>query len=35
MTNKPKKQGSAKLPVGTPTTEARTYYGGRFDKYLK
>lgn len=35
MTNRPKKQGSAKLPVGTPTTEARTYYGGRFDKYLK
>lgn len=35
MTNRPKKTGSAKLPVGTPTNEARTYYGGRFDKYLK
>lgn len=35
MTNRPKKTGSAKLSVGTPTNEARTYYGGRFDKYLK
>ena len=35
MASRPKKQGSAKLSVGTPTTEARTYYGGRFDKYLK
>lgn len=35
MTNRPKKQGSAKLSVGTPAVEARACYGGRFDKYLK
>lgn len=35
MANRPKKQGSAKLSVGTPTAEAKSYYGGRFDKYFK
>lgn len=36
VTNRHKKQAPAKLSVGTPVaTEARTYYGGRFDKYLK
>lgn len=35
MANRPKKQGSAKLSVGAPTTEAKSYYGGRFDKYFK
>lgn len=35
MVNRPKKQGSAKLSVGTPTAEAKSYYGGRFDKYFK
>ena len=35
MANRPKKQGSAKLSVGTPTAEVKSYYGGRFDKYFK
>lgn len=35
MSNKPKKQGAAKLAVGATPTEAKSYYGGRFDKYFK
>lgn len=35
VSNKPKKQGAAKLAVGATPTEAKSYYGGRFDKYFK
>ena len=35
MSSKPKKQGAAKLAVGATPTEAKSYYGGRFDKYFK
>lgn len=35
MSNKPKKQGTAKLAVGATPTETKSYYGGRFDKYFK